>query len=357
MAIPPRPNGIVVSSPHFMKRLELDDFLRKYSVFEELLRYPRGNNDTRPQVLSDSLLIYKDIVGNILNDGNTGKIKTFMDCVTFFCPPRFLAAPLHQHHFIELIYVYSGQCRQIINDVPVVMNTGDICIIGPNVRHSLEAAGENDIIINCLMSTDYLKDVLLGRLSGYDFLANFFIRATYQKEVGSEYLLFCADQSEKIGQLMNDLLCEVFDSSFWSNEVITSYLVLVMSELLSSVKKDIEPIHPSEPQVNFADIIYYIQKNCNEVTLSSAAAEFHFHPNHLSLMLKRLTGSHFTSLLHEARLTKASLLLNNSNIAITEIAHTVGYQNMNFFYRLFKKQFGNTPAEYRKKSKTSPIAG
>ena len=44
----------------------------------------------------------------------------------------------------------------------------------------------------------------------------------------------------------------------------------------------------------------------------------------------------------------AKKLLLNTNLSIEEIAETVGYQNMNFFYKKFRKRTGKTPGDFRK---------
>jgi len=40
-------------------------------------------------------------------------------------------------------------------------------------------------------------------------------------------------------------------------------------------------------------------------------------------------------------------LLKNTNMTIEEIASNVGYENISFFYRLFKKRYGTSPKKYK----------
>jgi YesN/AraC family two-component response regulator len=82
--------------------------------------------------------------------------------------------------------------------------------------------------------------------------------------------------------------------------------------------------------------------------LESTAKHFNFHPTYLSSIIKKLTGQRFIDILHEAKLNLASMLLITTDMPINSISNEVGYENTNFFYRIFKKHFGTTPAEYRK---------
>jgi len=337
---------------------ELDKFLRRLTPFEEALRASQDIRVLKPLVRGESTQKYpifdnRDIVDNILSNQikDDDKLAFASEGISFCCHPRFLKTPIHSHSFIEMLYVYSGQCRQIINDTAVTMQQGQICIIDTNVHHLIESASENDIIINCLMSRSYLKEVLISRLSGNDLFSAFFAKALDPNNDANNYMIFSSEDSEKIRQFMVYLLSESFSRSVWSEEVINSYMVLILSELLTIYTGNIKNQKTyTIKNIKLSDIILYIQENCQQATLESTAEQFHFNANYLSRMLKQVTGYNFTDILHEARLKKACILINNSNMAIAKIANTVGYQNVNFFYQIFKKHYKKTPAEYRKES-------
>jgi len=52
------------------------------------------------------------------------------------------------------------------------------------------------------------------------------------------------------------------------------------------------------------------------------------------------------------RLEHAKKLLSDSPYKVERISRLVGYENTKYFYRLFKKEIGMTPAEYRAQSDT-----
>lgn len=51
------------------------------------------------------------------------------------------------------------------------------------------------------------------------------------------------------------------------------------------------------------------------------------------------------------RITNAQALLETTTYSITEIGHIVGYENPLYFSRIFHKQKGFSPSEYRRKIK------
>ena len=184
-----------------MNRIELDDLLRKRTLLEEAFLNFSSNKDMQAHAWSSGELLLDEnsirkfpfidqqfIVDYITDPKKTFDNKTIVqpgEGIIFSCHPRFNSMPEHRHSYIELSYVYSGECHQIVNDKQITMGKGEVCILDTNVLHSIEPAGEDDIIVNCLMSKSHLDNILMGRLSGNDLLSSFFIRAIYQiREIG-----------------------------------------------------------------------------------------------------------------------------------------------------------------------------
>jgi len=63
---------------------------------------------------------------------------------------------------------------------------------------------------------------------------------------------------------------------------------------------------------------------------------------------KQYTGTTPMQYIVAVRITNAQMLLETTNDTITEIGHIVGYENPLYFSRIFKKQKGVSPSEYRK---------
>lgn len=335
-----------------MNKTQLDSFLFNLSLYEECLK----NNKLDKEIIayiqnnpkgSDKKFpwLFKNI--NIKSNDRIPQLPALKN-IDISCHPRFSKKFYHHHSFIEIIYVYSGQCHQHINNEEIIMNEGDICILDTNTVHAIDETCENDIIINCLMSQEYIDNVLIERLSQHDLITRFFIHSIYQRNEFKEYMLFRTGKSEKIKELMSSLLCEFFAQSICSSEVINCYIVLILTEILRFEKTVSNNTYFSETKNNYiTDIINFIQEHCKEISLTTVANHFHYHPNYLSQIIKNTTGHSFTNILQKVRLKKAYILLKNSNIPVNKIAQEVGFKNISFFYKLFKEKYGLTPAEVR----------
>jgi two-component system response regulator YesN len=70
-------------------------------------------------------------------------------------------------------------------------------------------------------------------------------------------------------------------------------------------------------------------------------------PYYFSKLFKEETGENFIECLTNIRIEKAKQLLQNKEVSIKNICVETGYSDPNYFSRIFKKQVGITPTEYR----------
>ena len=73
----------------------------------------------------------------------------------------------------------------------------------------------------------------------------------------------------------------------------------------------------------------------------------HFLLYWLSKETKKLTGCNYTDLVQKKRLNQAGYLLKNAGMSVMDIGMMVGYENMSYFHRIFKQEYGMSPRSYR----------
>lgn len=83
-------------------------------------------------------------------------------------------------------------------------------------------------------------------------------------------------------------------------------------------------------------------------TLEDLGTRFNINPYYLQKQFKRYVGMSPSEYQIYLRMNKAKELLRSSKLPIGEIAYSIGMENLGYFTRLFKKQEGMTPHEYRK---------
>ena len=98
------------------------------------------------------------------------------------------------------------------------------------------------------------------------------------------------------------------------------------------------------------EVLHYIQHNYQEnLKLETLASLFGYNSSYLGRLFTKKLNVNFNSYLDQVRIVKAKELLDNGSLKVYEIARRVGYSNVDYFHRKFKKYEGTSPAEYRKK--------
>lgn len=100
--------------------------------------------------------------------------------------------------------------------------------------------------------------------------------------------------------------------------------------------------------------IDYINLNFdNPISLSLIADNIDINSSHLSRQFKKETNMTVTEFINKRRIKEAMFLIEQNNNSITEIALMVGYENHNYFCKVFKQMTSLTPKDYLKKAQKS----
>jgi two-component system response regulator YesN len=97
----------------------------------------------------------------------------------------------------------------------------------------------------------------------------------------------------------------------------------------------------------------YIDANFSyNISPKSLAEIFFVNPSYASRCFSQKHGFTITEYIQNVRINRAKILLQSTNVPINNIALNVGYIDTNYFSRIFKKQVGLSPQEYRKLHQT-----
>ena len=96
-------------------------------------------------------------------------------------------------------------------------------------------------------------------------------------------------------------------------------------------------------------VLSYIGSRCGEkLSLSDAASAFGLSPKYFSRYFKKNFNCSFVDYLTGFRLDRAVDLLLSTDLPVSEIAPAVGFDNLSYFIKRFKKARGCTPLQFRK---------
>ena len=84
------------------------------------------------------------------------------------------------------------------------------------------------------------------------------------------------------------------------------------------------------------------------LTLEVLSDRFNFNAKYLSRLIKHKVGTGFSEYLLNLRMKRAAELLTKTDMDIKAVALEVGYEDQQYFHRIFKKKTGMTPVQYRR---------
>lgn len=93
---------------------------------------------------------------------------------------------------------------------------------------------------------------------------------------------------------------------------------------------------------------YIIEHSHEQISLNGIAQKYELSPIYISKLFKEQLGINYITFLTECRLEKAKKLMLNPEKSLKEITFEVGYQDPNYFSKVFRRIVGLSPTEYRK---------
>ena len=101
------------------------------------------------------------------------------------------------------------------------------------------------------------------------------------------------------------------------------------------------------PEIN--RILEYCRQHYNRnISLKAMATMVRMEEHYLSRLFRQKTNDSLINYVQTLRLDKAKELLAHTSQPVAEIGRSVGFPNENYFAKTFRKNFGQTPSQYRK---------
>ncbi len=271
--------------------------------------------------------------------------------------PRYLPLFKHTHSFIEIAYVYRGTCKQIFFyknglEETTVLKERSLCIIPPGLQHTI-AVFDDSIVINILIRTSTMKHALTNLVVGNHALFDFFIYTLYQN-TSPNYILFDTAGNDVIRDLILDMMLELCENKNYSQKVTHLMLGLFFTYLQRDHSHTMRFSQYSASGIDYIpQILSYMHENYRTTSVWDISQHFYISRSYLNRVFKAHTNTTVIQTLQQIRIQHACDYLQNTQLSVQNIADAVGYSDVTFFIRTFKKITNITPLQYRKQHQLS----
>lgn len=249
----------------------------------------------------------------------------------------------HTHEFLELSYVLHGTALHKFNETEEkIIKKGDYFIIDYNTVHSYKSINDDGLAIINLLFLPEIIDKSLWYCNNFQTLLHHYLihvsSDDFQLNIAN---CVFQDSNGKILDLLKEMLSEYNEKNIGWFEILRTNLIKCL--ILTSRK-----ISNSAPNDIISNVVNQVHHDyAQNLMLKDIADNYHYSLPYLSKLFKDKTQLTFQQYLQKTRIEEACRLLANTDEKIQAVAKMVGYNDVDFFSKLFKKYNGTTPKQFR----------
>ncbi|EGG34923.1 response regulator transcription factor [Paenibacillus sp. HGF5] len=319
---------------------ELESELRKIAMADMVFMRLKFVNDTalfllnvNPERRNELVIELRQLIPKLAHDTS----ETHFVISQCFADFNSLGEVYHDNYLKLMRYGFFLKDRTLIEyehlpglpDSPLEYDMGEL--LEQLKRKQYRKAFTGFLEYACLRSMDYRTDIFEFKSSLGNFIFN--VATTLGK------------MKVETGSLENakyDYFRKI-DEARYAGEAIA-----VVEAFIREAERAIGETNTSV-NPNMDRLLEYIKDHyADPITLTGVARQFHFNASYLSSYFASYNGEGFSEYLNKIRLEKAMELLLTTELTISEISASVGYSDQSYFTKVFKKQTGISPSQFRR---------
>lgn len=254
--------------------------------------------------------------------------------------PRYEMS-LHWHNETEFIRIISGKLNVKLNSSEYLAKKGDIIFVNPETVHG--AIPDGECVYECIV-------MHFDMLNTADEDCRFFIDSLINKEiVVSEY-------NHNAPKSFFDSANALFDSMRAANQgykfsvisALYSLLAAIIDNGLYSSVSSVQTLPKNKNLPKLKKVLSYIRENYEkQITLQSMAQKANMSQKYFCSFFKEMTSKTPMEYLILYRIECSARKLKSTDMSVTEVALSCGFNDLSYFIKTFKKTKGCTPAKFK----------
>ena len=243
----------------------------------------------------------------------------------------------HHHNYAEIFWIKQGEGVHVINGREFLLLPGTLVMIRPEDNHTfrLDKNQSSLVVTNIAFRAEnlnYFKSRYFGDTDSY-----------FWKNDASPFTFILSNQQlNELSAIVDRLISQPRDYLHLDYMMIHIFRIVTSGET---------------PVGHIPHWLAYALDNYNTsgqfrngirgfVSLTNRSVD------HVNRTLNKYLKQTLTETVNKAKLEYASKQLTLTNAAIKKISYDCGFENISYFHRIFKRYYGITPREYRKRNHT-----
>ena len=243
----------------------------------------------------------------------------------------------HDYNFTpshsRMYYILSGEGKITISGKEYFPEKGQLVIMPANYIQSFEAISSSPynkywVHFNCESAGKSIFDIL---------------EIPYVVDIKSSAL------HKRIAEIFEEMIYHENKKSFVSNIILESHIRELITIYFAEAGIDNINVKVSEENERYSRLLKYIDEHIHEkITVDDLANELYLHPNYFIKYFKSNFGTSPAKYINIRKIELACKYIKSSSMNISDIANSLGYNDIYQFSKVFKRQTGFSPSYYKK---------
>jgi AraC family transcriptional activator of pobA len=249
----------------------------------------------------------------------------------------------HKHDFYEVLFLRQGSGYHIIDSNKYEIKPPCIFFLSPGQAHKLELSNDIDGYIFLFTAEFYLlSEVNKNKLLEFPFF--------FSVEQNNPPLLLEQPADTQFLQSLFVRGCtEVSHPRGVSEDSIRAILDLILQTCKKLYPIDTMSMQHTKGHLLVKNLLRLVEENYQKnLSINEYASMLAITPNHLTQLVKQVTGNTSAKLIQNKVILETKRLLVHTEMTVTEIADFLNFSDQSYFTKYFKKACGVSPLQYRK---------
>jgi len=247
---------------------------------------------------------------------------------------------MHSHLAPELYIQISGATKIVFADEKIKIIADELCIIPQSVTHVSKIMKHKDPFSVLIISVLEPGSITFVLASGED---------VGLRPQLKEILCYKTSYADKIVNYINELVLICGDKNYLArHNALIGLLQFCFATLLNVLKNDVLVEQHKNLKIRQCQLFVMRKFSNPDLNVNRLAQWLRCNPAYLSHIFYKEVGTSLIRYINKKRLSKAKILLTGArSLNISEIAWACGYLDPGYFTRVFKREVGISPSEYR----------